>query len=164
MEEITAQEMFKARELLEEAGATLLGKILFEFTRLDMCLGLCLVWVDSGHRLDALTKNVQDETFHQRLKRLKESVSARLTEGSGGYSAYSNWIQNADNARAKRNDLFHGRWAVDAMGAKLINILGLPTSNNSVETKYGLSDLQNFIEELKLLQTDLNKYGKIWPL
>lgn len=164
MDEITTHQMFEAREELEEAGATWLGKILFEFTRLDMCLGLCVAWIDSGQRLEALTKKVEDQNFSQRLELLKKTVSEKLVEGSDGSSAYWEWISVADRARVKRNELFHGRWAVNGMGTKLINIMGLPTSNKPSETEYKLSELQNFVNELKLLQTNLNKCRSLWPL
>jgi hypothetical protein len=56
--DLTAGEVWKATEDLEDAAATLLGRLLFAFSRLDVALGLCLVWVDSGRRIDALTPKI----------------------------------------------------------------------------------------------------------
>ena len=51
MNEITAGELLAKNDALENEAASLLGHMIFEFSRLDMNLGLCLVWVDGGREL-----------------------------------------------------------------------------------------------------------------
>ena len=43
---LTAGELWALREAMEAAAASLLGHMLFEFSRIDVNLSLCLVWVD----------------------------------------------------------------------------------------------------------------------
>lgn len=159
-DEWTASEMFAARQATEQAAATLLGQILFEFARLEMALGLHLVWFDSGRQLEKLTNDAVDQAFSGRLRMLERQVV--LTEPAGGEltAAYRAWIARADQTRSTRNALVHGRWGVDAHGRHMFNIQGLPTSPEQVTSIYTLEALQSLIDEMKLLQNDLVKLGQ----
>jgi hypothetical protein len=55
----------EARQALETAAATLLGKILFEFGHLEVALGLCIVWMDQGRQLDEMTSRIEDFNFQK---------------------------------------------------------------------------------------------------
>jgi len=60
MKEWTGIEIERVRQGLEQESATTLGRMIFEFSRLDMNLGLMLAWAHEGSQLKKLTKMVAD--------------------------------------------------------------------------------------------------------
>lgn len=164
MSELTVGQLWKAREALEQTAATLLGKMLFEFARLDVVLGLCVVWVDDGKHLKALTKQASDFSFKKKLDFLTQFVERSLPVGSKQRIAYTEWIEQAHTARLRRNELVHGRWGVDPVQEHVINVIGLPTSPEQREVRYSLQDLESVLEELKQLQVRLRELRDKWPL
>jgi hypothetical protein len=164
MSELTSEQVWSAHEHLEQGAATLLGKVLFEFSRLDVSLGLCVVWTDSGKRLEELTKQVADFAFHKKLDFLSQYIEENLPKGSKRYAAYTEWITRAHASRIKRNQLVHGRWGVDPTQGCVINVIGLPTSPEQSEIRYSLVDLEGVLMELIQLQSRLNEIREGWPL
>lgn len=156
--------MLSARRATEQAAATLLGEILFEFARLEMALGLHLVWFDAGRHLEKLTSDYSDSPFSKRLNALKQQVAVTDTSGGGLTTAYNEWIARADRTRSTRNTLVHGRWGVDSYGRHMFSIKGLPTSPDQATSIYTLETLQALIDEMQLLQNDLVKLGRRHPL
>jgi hypothetical protein len=164
LKEITAGEMLARREALELAGATLLGKLLFEFARVDVNLGLCLVWIEAGARLESLTKQVSEWGFSKRLEYLEAAVDRGFPIDHAGRAEYGKWIARAHAVRQTRNELVHGRWGVDAAGERVMNVIGLPTSPDQREVGYKLEDLEAILHEMKELQSVLSQLRKRWPL
>lgn len=164
MNELTAKQVLEAREQLEQDAATFLGKMLFEFSRLDVNLGLCVVWTDSGRRLEELTKQVADFSFHKKLDFLSHYVEGNLPKGSKSHTAYTEWITRAHDSRLKRNQLVHGRWGVDSTDGYVINVIGLPTSPEQIAIRYSLSELESILMELVQLQVRLHEVRERWPL
>jgi len=163
-DQLTGEQIWKARESLEQGAAILLGKMLFEFSRLDVNLGLCVVWTDGGKRIPELTKQIAEYTFHKKLDFLSNFVEQALPRDSKRLVAYTEWIGHAHAARLQRNQLVHGRWGVDPIQQEVINVIGLPTSSEQIEYRYTLSDLENVLQELKELQTKLHKLREQWPI
>lgn len=164
MSELTAGKIWEASEALEQAAAALLGKMLFEFSRLDVNLGLCVVWTGNGQRLEELTKQVEELSFHKKLDFLSRHVENGLPKGSKRHTAYTKWIARAHVSRLKRNQLVHGRWGVDAVQGHVINVIGLPTSPEQSEFRYSLTDLESVLKELTQLQASLHELRERWPL
>jgi len=164
MSELTTGQIAEAREALEQAAAELLGRVLFEFSRLEVNLGLCAVWTGSGQRLDELTKQIKELSFHKKLDFLSQHVERSLPKGSKRHTAYTEWIARAHVSRLKRNQLVHGRWGVDPLQGHVINVIGLPTSPEQTEVRYLLTDLEDVLKELMQLQANLHQLRKQWPL
>jgi hypothetical protein len=164
MSEITAGELMARRDALEQEAASLLGHMLFEFSRLDVNLGLCLVWVDGGARIESLTKAVEAQTLKSKLDDLTEHVSAKLPSGSKRRIAYEAWIGRANSVRQQRNNLVHGRWGIEAHKNKVVNVIGLPTSSAQQTIEYTLEELGEVNEELRKLQSELARLREHWPL
>lgn len=162
--ELTAAELWSRREALETDAATLLGRMLFEFSRLDVNLGLCLVWVDCGASLVSRSKTVADYNMNAKLEELAKAVASRLPAGSKRHTAYKNWLERAHKVRVQRNDLVHGRWGVEAINNQVVNILGLPTSDSQREIRYTLDELAAINDELRYLQIELSRLREHWPL
>lgn len=164
MEDLTAGELLGRRDQLENDAASQLGHMIFEFSRLEMHLGLCLVWVDGGARLQSQTKSVADLNLKGRLDELEKHVEAKLPNGSKRRNAYERWIQRTHAIRQQRNNLIHGRWGVEAHINKVVNVVGLPTSDEQHVTHYGIDELVAINGELKALQIELSRLRDLWPL
>jgi hypothetical protein len=164
VDDLTGTQIAERRLALESASASLLGRLLFEFSYLDTNLGLCLAWVGGGTRLEGLSRKVQDFGFSKRLDSLKETVEASLPADSKARMAYAAWLQEAHAARKIRNELVHGRWAVDVRTNEVLNIVGLPTSDEQRVIRYSLSALEGQVVEIKRLLSALNKLRDRWPL
>ncbi|MEC4723548.1 hypothetical protein RY831_30880 [Noviherbaspirillum sp. CPCC 100848] len=164
MRKWTEAEVTRGRCELEFHAATLLGQMVFEFSRLDMALGLCLVWVDGGKWLETLTETVMEENFHTRLTRLEKQVLERTPDESEVRTVYLQWITDANRLRAVRNEWIHGRWGVDHIAEKVVNVIGLPTSTQQRSTAYGLAELEATLAQMIELQHVLGRLREKWPL
>lgn len=164
MSELTAGELWARRDALEEDAATLLGKMLFEFARLDLNLGLCLAWEDGGSKLESLTKTVSTYNMNTKLDKLAKLVDSTLPHGSKRFKAYKTWLDRAHKVRQQRNELVHGRWGVDAANSQVVNIVGMPTSDDQREIRYSIEELASINDELRQLQRELSRLREHWPL
>ena len=153
MDDLTVGELWARRKQLENEAAVQLGHMIFEISRLEMNLGLCLVWVEGGGKLESLTKSVESLSLKAKLDKLEEQVKANLPDRSTGREAYEHWLQRA-----------HGRWGVEAHINKVVNVLGLPTSEEQQITRYGIDELVRINNELKALQCELSRLREDWPL
>ena len=164
MREWTGIELHVARDMLEGGAAALLGRILFEFSRLDMALGLFLVWTNDGRDLNELSEKIEEESFALRLNRLEKHVGKGSLEGSEKRTAYAVWIAAAREIRTKRNELFHGRWGTDPMNGRVINVMGLPTSSAHRSTAYSVADLEGILADMRRLHGRLSELRERWPM
>jgi hypothetical protein len=164
MQEMTGFELKARREGLEREAAMTLGYMLFEFSRLDMNLGLCLAWVDSGASMERMTKEAEEMTLKVKLDEISKQVDARFPAESKQHTAYTSWIQRAHIVRQHRNTLVHGRWGIEAHKGKVVNVLGLPTGQSQQSKEYTIEELASINEELRQLQSELNQLRTQWPL
>lgn len=164
MEDLTAGELWARRDQLENDAALQLGYMIFEFSRLDVNLGLCLVWVDGGAKLESLTKSVAGLNLKSKLDELASHVKAKLPAGSKRRKAYDAWLERTHAIRQQRNSLVHGRWGVEAHINKVVNVIGLPTSDTQRVFHYGIDELVVINDELRSLQTELSRLREHWPL
>jgi len=164
MKNMTVRELIERRTTLESEAASLLGHMLFEFSWLDLNLGLCLVWVDAGAKIEHLTSAVESLTLNAKLDELTRHVTTKLSAGTEWRSAYEAWIARAHAVRQQRNNLVHGRWGVEAHKNKVVNVIGLPTSNEQKVTEYTIEELAAVNHELRDLQCELSRLRKHSPL
>lgn len=164
MHEMTGGELLARSAALETEAATFLGRILFELSRLELNLGLCLSWVNAGARLEELSKEVEGYNFNAKLEELAKHVESKLPKDSKRHQAYEAWLDRAHKIRRLRNEFVHGRWGVDAPANQVVNVIGLPNSGSQKETRYSISDFAAVNEELRQLQTELSRMREHWPL
>jgi len=148
---------------LESEAATALGYIIFEYSRLDMELGLFLVWSGEGQRLEQLTKSLNDSNFSNKLALLKSQVKSKY-KGTPAFDPYAQWLNDAHAIRILRNDLFHGRWGFLPEQKCVANVVGLPTSPNQTETCYTIPQLQESSRTIADLRSRLSKLRAQWPV
>ncbi|MFG0673321.1 MULTISPECIES: hypothetical protein [Delftia] len=159
----TAGQLWERQEAMQAEAASLLGQMLFAFSYIDVCLGLCLAWVDAGVKLEALSKSVEAQSVHLKLQTLSRHVVEKLPPHSDGRMAYERWISRVDFARTKRNQMVHGRWGIEARDCKVVNVVGLPSGTQQC-VEYTLEELDAFNEELRSLGRELARLRKNWPL
>jgi hypothetical protein len=156
MSEITAGELWKRREGLEEATANLLGRMLLGFGRLEFALGLCVRNID-GARAD-------ESAFAGRLKALSRVVSEKCSPESELAKAYGAWIRRADSIRQLRNEMIHGRWGVDPHTMEVVNVIASPDCSEQREVRYAVAELEQLGAAVVELHTQLGRLQTRWPI
>ena len=164
MKKGTGIEIEHARQSLEHASTTILGRMIFAFSRLDVALALHLVWSKGGSQLDEHTKKVEDLSFQKKLGFLKNLVTDKYKDEEDAHSLYGQWLKDARAVRTMRNELVHGRWGIDPMKSKVVNVLGLPTSSEQRSKRYTISALENALDQIERLQVRLAELRKKWPV
>lgn len=148
---------------IEKEAATTLGYMLFEYSRLDMELGLFLVWSNDGQKVGALTKKLNDSNFHKRLHLLEKLVQEKYM-GTTTADIYQSWLSDAHAVRSIRNKLFHGRWGFIPQQQQVANVIGLPTSPEQAETRYSISQLQDLLLTMRELRSRLSELRQSCPV
>lgn len=163
MKEWTGIEVERARQGLEQASSSILGRLLFEFSRLDMLLGLMLVWSNEGSQLERLTKLVSAYSFHKKLELLAELARIKYGTNQAALHAHNSWLAEANVVREERNNLVHGRWGIDHMTDQVVNVVGLPTGDQ-VERRYTIRELKAVLTRMQRLQKSLGALRAQWPV
>lgn len=151
----TGIEINAERTRLEQEAACLLGLMVFEYSRLDIELGLMLAWSDEGRTLEQLTEKLVDDNFYTRLEFLKKVVASKYNDQAEIAKQYLAWLAAAHKLRGVRNELFHGRWGISPLEQQVVNVIGLPTSPEQRSVAYTIPDLQSILDEMRRLRTML---------
>jgi hypothetical protein len=160
----TGIEIQAEHDRLEREAATVLGFILFEYSRLDMELGWLLVLSRQGQTVEEMTKKLGEYSFHKRLEFLQKLVQDKYASTPEAFELYSNWLASAHETRAIRNQLFHGRWGIEPMQQKVTNVVGLPTSSDQQTISYSIAELEGALEAVRALRPKLWELRKSWPV
>lgn len=150
MDNITAGELWIRRTQLEDAGASLLGNLMFAFGRLEFNLGLFVRNIADGKYLDG-------SSFHARLASLSEAVKGGPHFEGFSREPYEDWIRRAHAMRQTRNDMVHGRWVPEPNTMCILNVMATTDLSNQRTNSYTLSQLDDLVKEVGQLQTDLGK-------
>ncbi len=149
---------------IEEDAAKAIGLILFEFTRLDMQLGLCVVWTNEGKNLEQLTSKYNEKNFSCRLSFIEKLALETYKTGSVELNRYMNWIKNTNDVREIRNQLVHGRYGFIPSEGLVANVVGLPTSPDQSETRYTIKQLNSIVKRISKLSVRLNELRDECPI
>lgn len=145
---------------LRRAVALRIGRMVMEYSRLEMELGLLLHGIDGGREAAAMALELRRADFNQRLGMLRSRLRA-LGSAPAGYGA---WVREADAARRLRNRLMHGRWGFHRDGRTVSNVRGDPFSEEQTEETMTLADLDAQLAQLKALRRQLAALRKASPL
>jgi hypothetical protein len=160
----TGIEIEAERERLEHEAASILGYMLFEYSRLDMELGLMVVWTDDGRKLEKLTTDHNESNFYTKLGCLEKEVARKYATSPDALAAHSGWLVAAHRVRVCRNKLVHGRWGIEPTKQQVVNVVGLPTSSKQESLPYTIPALQAELDAVKSLRAGLYALRKAWPL
>jgi hypothetical protein len=146
---------------LKSRVALRLGRMVMEFSRLEMELGLALYGSAPRHARADLAFALRRADFSARLAMLRRHLGAQ----SRVHPDYSEWTRDADAARRLRNRLIHGRWDFrDPASLEVTNVRGDPFSDEQVEVTTTLAELDAQLEQLKALRRRLAALRKASPL
>lgn len=159
----TLAEIQAARTLLEEATSLALGRMLMAFSRLDMELGLALVWVNEGREIEARTAKLDQSNFYTKLEELRKHLDQRGSSDALGVKLVA-WMEKANDLRGIRNELVHGRWGVSGHEEVAVNVIGLPTSSEQRTRSYRIAELDRIVDDIHSLRHDLSKLRQDWPV
>jgi hypothetical protein len=165
LKEWTGIEIERARQGLEKASATILGRMLFEYSRVDMNLGLMLAWTNGGEQLDAMTEKLSKPHFGfgEKLKLLTGLAREKYKGNPEALNAHETWMENANAIRELRNALVHGRWGIDAIANHVVNVVGIPTGEQK-ESRYTIAELKIILQRMENLGQQLGKLRDQWPI
>lgn len=151
------------KDKIEKEAAITLGYMLFEYSRLDMELGLFLVWSNGGQNLDRLTKKLNNSSFNMRLHLLEKLVNEKYIHTPAA-EIYKAWLFDAHAVRSLRNKLFHGRWGFISQQQQVANVVGLPTSPEQTETRYSIPQLKELLHTMRDLRSRLSNLRQSCPV
>jgi hypothetical protein len=164
MNELTAGDLWRMRERLELDAATALGQAMFAFSGLDTNLGLMVASALRYVGKEVHADNVSSLNFKARLDFVAEYASTRPEVAAEAALLLKAWVSRAHEARLLRNQLVHGRWNVDAMKNKVLNIVGLPSGDAQQIFEYSLEELVAIGERFRSLNVELSKTRQRWHL
>jgi hypothetical protein len=146
---------------LKRGVALRLGRMVMEFSRLEMELGLALYGSAGKQARADMAFALRRADFSARLAMLRRQLAAQ----SHVHPDWSEWAREADAARRLRNRLIHGRWDFrDPQSVEVTNVRGDPFSNEQSEVTTTLAELDAQLEQLKALRRRLAALRKAAPL
>ena len=157
----TALEIQEAEIALEQAACLALGRMLMAFSRLEMELGLALVWVSDGKEIEARTAKFDQANLHLKLEELRKHLDQRDRTDEVG-KELSAWMKKAHALRGIRNELVHGRWGISAVEGAVLNVVGLPTSPEQRTRSYRVAELDRIVKDIHHLQKTLSSLRRKW--
>ena len=151
-------------ERVERAMAERLGRVLFAYSRLDVSLGLQLVWTDMAQELPSLSRRYDNQGVAARMEFLKKRVADVYAPDSDGGKAYALFFPELDNLRQIRNDLVHGRWSPPLDEGQMACVVGMPTSEDQRQTFYTPAMLDEVVQRLDQARDRHDRLRSQWPL
>ena len=146
---------------LKRGVALRLGRMVMEFSRLEMELGLALYGSAAKAERADMAFALRRADFSARLAMLRRHLAVQAHV----HPDYSAWARDADAARRLRNRLIHGRWDFrDPDSQEVTNVRGDPFSSEQSEVTTTLAELDAQLEQLKALRRRLAALRKAAPL
>lgn len=164
MSELNGADIWRIREALERDAALALGSALFAFSRLDMNVGLMVASIYRNTGRENQVPKADSMSFHVRLDFMEKYLAADPALDIDVLALMRDWLAQAHDARAERNKLVHGRWSADPHKGKVVNIVGLPSSDAQQTIEYTIEELNAFTERFSELGSRLLQARLRWHL
>lgn len=136
--EVLAEE----RRILDDT-AHALGLVVMEFARLEFNLGMRIAALRPG-----LETKAGETWFAQRIGILEDAARRRFDTEPVAFASHLAWIAEATALRAQRNQLVHGRWAIDPHRGMARNLVGVPFGTQTASRDYTPDDLLAFRDRI----------------
>jgi len=149
------------RKQLQLDAAQEVGRIFFEYSRLDFLLWLTLR--DNGEPLERAEKKIAEFHTAEKIKRLGQRLQKELAGDAKRLQQAEDWISRAEMVREHRNSFAHGRWIPEANGL-LVNVTVSRSTGQQESKTYTIDQLVLVRSEAEALQIELNKLRKGWQL
>ena len=86
--------------------------------------------------------------FAQRIGILEDAARRRFDTEPVAFASHLAWIAEATALRAQRNQLVHGRWAIDPHRGMARNLVGVPFGTQTASRDYTPDDLLAFRDRI----------------
>jgi hypothetical protein len=161
---MTGKEMFARRDATEKEVATLIGQLVFSYSRLVSALHYCVAWHNDGADLDAYGKNAEGYSSAELINKISSQAQTRFGSASPAFKKYAAWAKRAHAARELRNVVMHSRWGIEPYGRHAIAISTPPFVKLQQERIVTSSKLQAACETCAALATELGELRGKFPL
>jgi len=132
----------------ERKAHELVGRLIFTYSRLEVNLALFVASHEGSEARDKVLAQLEKGgSFYDKLALVLPTVRREFPEDADCMEIWDEWLKEADALRVKRNDMIHGRWGVHEHLGEVINITGLPSSDQKPETKYNLEQLEAEVQQ-----------------
>lgn len=158
-----AENMQVGRDL-EDAAASKLGHILFELSRLELNLGLCIAWFHEGIEVEGHSKKYNSKGLGDKVEAVRKQLDIKRSNGldANAITDWQRWLNRADQITDTRNNFVHGRWGTNPV--TITNVVGLPSSGQKQERQYTLDQLSQIRGEIRDVAAELFRLREKWPL
>lgn len=147
----------------ETRAYALIGKLVVVYSRLDVNLALYVAgrkgpqaWSDEIIRLE-------NTSFRDKLAVVIEAATRERGAHPQCVADWTEWLSKADRLRRRRNDLVHGRWAVQESQSRVCHAVGLPGSLNQVAARFTLEELAAEVSEAESVAYRFGELSSKWP-
>lgn len=110
---MTGTEMFARRGATETEVATLIGQLVFSYSRFVGALHYCLAWHNDGANLDSYGESAEGPSSADLINKIASQAQARFGNGSPVFKKYTAWAERAHTVRELRNVIMHSRWGIE---------------------------------------------------
>ena len=151
---------------LEDAAASNLGHMLFELSRLELNLGLCIAWFDDGADVEGQYRKFNSKGLGEKFEAVRKQLELKASDGleANAITSWQRWLDRANQIRETRNNFVHGRWGTNLETITVTNVVGLPSSGLQQERQYTLDQLGQIRREIRDVAAELHKLREKWPL
>jgi hypothetical protein len=167
MEEIcsmSATEMLARRDAAENEVASLIGNLVFSYSRLVTSLHLCVAWHNDGKELDRYKTKAEDLAAADLIKKIEAQSKSKHGDKSDCFKSYESWAIRANAIRELRNIIMHSRWSIEPYGRHAIAISTPILVEPIKELTFTANQLRLACSECDSLNRELNKLRKDCPL
>ena len=161
---MSAAEMFARRDAAENEVASLIGKLVFSYSRLVTGLHLCVAWHNDGKKLDSYRTKAEDFAAADLIKKIEEQAKSKHGVESDCFKSYESWAIRANAIRELRNIIMHSRWDIEPYGRHAIAISTPVLVEPIKEFTFTVDQLRLACSECESLNRELNKLRKDCPL
>lgn len=150
---------------LESAAGTIIGRIVFSFSRFEFNLGLCIRNAVGGSDVEAINPLLHRLSFKAKLDALIEIVEHKYSSNVACVAEFKQWYKGIDAIRAKRNSFVHGRWGIHGYAQQVVNVApGMPNEVPQREIAFTLHELQQELVEVDRVIGEFEELRTRWRL
>lgn len=155
----------KSRTELEDATATVIGRITLVLSRLEFNLGLYLRNAVGGSDPAGANALVCRLSLKSKMDALQEVVAHKFVVQPEASNELGQWIRAMDSLRSRRKSFVHGRWGFDTYSQEIVNVApGLPSSRPQKEFRLSVDELESSLTEAEKLAAAFSAWSNKWPV
>lgn len=148
---------------LELQASAVVGQIIFELSRMEFNVGLCLRNLVGGQDVEAVNPLIARLSFKSKLDALLDVVKHKFATEEVCISELKSWHAEMSDMRVRRNSFVHGRWGILAAQQEVVNVApGLPYDVPVKEVRYSLADLRSELNEVKGIVDRFYEWRSNW--